>query len=584
MKRINRFKQFAEVGHYMAIVLCVTLFLASCDKKKNEEPEPEPNVVAVSIAAIQGVTKPVAGAAPITTIIETEQYTGVVTWTPAVSGTFAAETDYTATITLTAKSGYTFNGVETNFFIVDGATTVSNAANSGNVTAKFSVNVEANGITWEITKDGTLIISGTGAMPDYSGIHHPRPPKPQPWLSIGNSITAVVINDGVTSIGGSAFSGCISLMEVTIPNSVTSIGNHAFSYCSSLSEIIIPNSVESIGSLAFGSCSSLSEITIPNSVESIEVGAFEGCSSLTSVTIPSSVASIGSPVFYGCSGLTSIYVEESNPVYTSEDGILFNKSKTELITYPAGKLDLNYTIPNTVTSIGSCAFSSCIGLSKVTIPNSMTTIGYSAFYACSSLTEIFIPNTIETIEDYAFHGCGNLTEVTIPNSVISMGDYTFYGCTGLTSVTIGSSVTSIGHSAFLGCAGLTSLSSITIPASVTTIGPSAFSYSGLTSVIIPSSVTTIKHFAFAWCYDLTSVTIPSSVTSFENFVFCDCHGLTEVVNESVMPQTISEFAFANLNPYGLCSSACTLRVPKESIDAYRVAEGWKDFGNIVAIE
>ena len=460
---MNIFKQLTEAVCYMAIVLCVTLFLVSCDKKKNEEPEP--NVVAVNIAAIQGVTKPVAETAPVTTITETEQYTGVVTWTPAVSGTFAAETDYTATITLTAKSGYTFNGVEANFFIVDGATTVSNAANSGNVTAKFSVNVEANGITWEITEDGTLIISGTGAMPDYHMASRPYRIT-SPWYSYREIITAVVINDGITSIGNTAFRELGSLTEVTIPNSITSIGDYAFIYIKSLSEITIPSSVISIGT-----------------------SAFEGCS-LTEVTIPNSVTSIGDYAFLGCNSLTSIDIEENNTVYASENGVLFNKSKTELITYPAGKHDFNYTIPNSVETIGC----------------------------------------------YAFYLCDNLTDITIPNSVTSIEDNTFLFCSSLTSITI------------------------------------------------PASVTTIEPFAFARCRDLTSITIPSSVTTFENFVFCDCHSLTEVINESVTPQTISEFVFANLNPYGLCSSACTLRVPKVSIDAYRVAEGWKDFGNIVAIE
>ena len=158
-------------------------------------------------------------------------------------------------------------------------------------------------------------------------------------------------------------------------------------------------------------------------------------SSILSVTIPDSIISIGSNAFSGCIGLTGL------------------------------------TIPNSVTSIGNSAFSGCTGLSSITIPNSVTSIGNSAFSGCTGLSSITIPNSVTSIGSSAFSGCTGLRSITIPNSVTSIGVYAFQRCTGLRSITIPDSVTSIGGYAFQGCTGL---SSITIPGSVTSIGGYAF--------------------------------------------------------------------------------------------------------------
>ena len=177
---------------------------------------------------------------------------------------------------------------------------------------------------------------------------------------------------------------------------MTSIGEGAFGGCSGLTSVTIPNSVTFIGDYAFYGCDGLTSVTIPNSVTSIGDRAFDGCWNLTSVTIGNSVASIGEGAFGGCSRLTVINVDENNTAYFSIDGVLFNKSQTELILYPRRKQGA-YTIPNSVTSIGRSAFRECSGLTSVNIPNSVT-----------------------SIKDYAFEGCSGLTSVTIPNSVTSI--------------------------------------------------------------------------------------------------------------------------------------------------------------------
>ena len=210
-----------------------------------------------------------------------------------------------------------------------------------------------------------------------------------------------------------------------------------------------------------------------NTLTTIPDKVFIDCKTLVSIIIPNSVTSIGINAFYY---KTVINVNTANTTYSSQDGILYNKAKTTLILYPAGKTGNTFTIPNSVTSIGDRAFSGCESLASVTIPNSVTSIGEYAFYS-SSLTSITIPNSVTIIGDSAFYWCKKLISVTIPNSVTSIGASAFSNCKSLTSVTIPNSVTSIGVQAFYEC---TSLTSITIPNSVTSIGDDAFS--GCTSL------------------------------------------------------------------------------------------------------
>ena len=266
-----------------------------------------------------------------------------------------------------------------------------------------------------------------------------------------SALTSITIPYSVTSIGDWAFEGCTGLTSITIPDSVISMGDRAFEYCSCLTSITIPDSVTSIGYYTFAYCTSLISITIPDSVTSIGVWAFRGCTGLTSVTIPDSVISIGDRAFEGCTGLTSITVDEKNQNYSSVDGVLFNKEKTEFIQYPAVKEGASYTVPSSVTSIGHSAFKSCTGLASVIIPDSVKSIGSYAFYDCTGLTCITIPDSVKSIGSYAFYDCTGLTSVTISDSVSSIGDYAFEGCTGLTSITISDRVKSIGYSAFYYC-------------------------------------------------------------------------------------------------------------------------------------
>ena len=355
------------------------------------------------------------------------------------------------------------------------------------------------------------------------------------------TIPSTIDDYPVTAIGEEAFQDYTSLASVTIPYSVISIGEKAFSHCTSLASVTIPNGVQTIRNSTFVGCTSLASVTIPNSVTSIEKWAFNGCTSLTSVTIPSGVQTIGNDAFVNCTSLKRIEVNESNNFYSSsDDGVLFNKEKTALITYPCGKTDTSYTIPSGVTSIGENAFNHCTSLESVTIPSGVQTIGNSAFFNCTSLANVTMPSGVQTIGNDAFFNCIRLASIAIPSSVTSIGDEAFVDCTSLASVTIESGLQTIGNSAFKGC---TRLASVEIPDSVTAIGNQAFrDCTGLANVTIPSSVKTIEYYAFLGCTGLKSVTIPHSVTAIGNNAFQNCRSLESVTIESGV-QTIGYRAF-----------------------------------------
>ena len=305
----------------------------------------------------------------------------------------------------------------TSVTIPDSVTSISNIAFM-NCESLISINVEENNSNYS-SVNGVLFDLNQNELICYPA---------------GKNDKTYEIPDGVTSIGGYSFYRCESLTSITISDSVTSIGNYAFSDCTSLTSVTISDSVTSIGNYAFRSCTSLTSVTIPDSVTSIGDYAFGNCTSLTSVTIPDSVTSISNIAFSDCTSLTSINVEKNNKNYSSVNGVLFNRNQNKLICYPAGKNDKTYEIPNSVTSIGGYAFSSCTSLTSVTIPNGVTSISYSAFSACKSLTSITIPDSVTSIGDYAFCECESLTSVTIPNGVTSIDNHAFWNCTSLKNI------------------------------------------------------------------------------------------------------------------------------------------------------
>ena len=435
-----------------------------------------------------------------------------------------------------------------------------------------------------VTLEGTILtVSGSGAMADYAG-------GDQPWKDYLSSISSIVIEDGVTGIGGNAFHGCTGLISVDIPTSVSYIGQTAFYACSSLTSVTIGSGVTNIGD-----------------------GAFAG-SGLTSITIPANVTNIGKYAFAGCSNLATITVDGGNSKYDSRNSCnaIIETDLNKLVVGCKGT-----TIPNSVTSIGESAFSDCTNLPSITIPASVTSIGEGAFMNCYNLASVTVyATTPPSLGNDAFFCCdgglqiyvfgdlvdtyqgatrwsyysGKITAMTNPNGtcgvapnasdvrwvltgtspnytltimkvgstgameefsgpnfqpwkdyrtfitsviiedgVTSIGDYAFDGCTGLTSVTIGSGVTTIGDYAFLGCNNA-SLTSITIPASVTSIGQDAFedcTYLATVTFASGSLLTSISPSAFT-CTGLTTIEIPAKVTTIGSSAFYHCTSLATV--------------------------------------------------------
>ena len=265
---------------------------------------------------------------------------------------------------------------------------------------------ENQGITYSVDDENkTLTISGTGEMENYDS-------NTPPWYSYRNSVTKIVIKDGVTSLGKYAFYNFIALEKIEIPSSVKSIGYECFSNCKSLKTVTIEEGCESIEYHAFYNCTALEKIEIPSSVKSIGYECFSKCESLKEITLPKSLTSLKPSTFYGCTSLEKI------------------------------------EIPSSVKSIGYDCFSKCESLKEITLSKSLTSLEPSTFYGCTSLEKIEIPSSVKSICSECFSNCKSLKTVTIEEGCESIEYHAFYNCTALEKIEIPLSVHSIGGSVF----------------------------------------------------------------------------------------------------------------------------------------
>lgn len=305
-------------------------------------------------------------------------------------------------------------------------------------------------------------------------------------ITYSRGLEKVVIQDGVKTIGDMAFYMCGNLNTIKLPDCTTSIGNHAFydTGCyndweggnddvlyidnhlitasqSKSTPCKIKDGTKTIADGAFFACGDLPSITIPDSVVSIGKRAFEDCNSLKNITIPKSVTSIGNEAFYTCFDLTSITVDSDNSAYCSENGVLYNKAKTEIIRFPSKKADASFTIPNGVRKIADGAFEFCRNLTSITIPDGVESIGNNAFSDCYfeeykngkiiskiGLEKVTIPDSVTSIGSRAFLNCSKLTSIVVPDGVTKIGESTFFKCSKLVSITIPNSVLIIDTDAF----------------------------------------------------------------------------------------------------------------------------------------
>ncbi len=250
-------------------------------------------------------------------------------------------------------------------------------------------------------------------------------------------------------------------------------------------------------------------------------------------------------------------------------GTTYNVTSISDYAFSLCRLLTTISIPNTVKTIGRYAFNSCIGLTTITIPNSVTSIEPFAFSKCFQLKSIVLSNSMKKINESTFEYCQSLTSVVFPNSLENIGVWSFYQCLSLTNLTIPDSVTSISDAAFRECSGLIT---IKIPNSVTFLGDFVFGYcSSLNSIEIPNSISTIGSRVFEYCTSLKTIILPNSLIWITGDAFQGSFGIESVTVNAITPPTVGLYTFSTFN------KSIPLNVPKNSVDLYKNAFGWKDF-------
>ena len=372
-------------------------------------------------------------------------------------------------------------------------------------------------------------------------------------LTMGCKVTK--IPNGITTIGISAFQSCVDLTSISIPSSVTTIEKSAFQGCVSLTSISIPNSVTTIGESAFQDCTDLTSIIIPDGVTSLKSGVISGCSELTSVYLGKGLVKIPNYFFKGCNNLKTVEINNNTIVSKNYDPNITEEDNLSWVFFDSN-------------------------IEKVILGEDVTSIGYRAFFG-STITSLKMTDNIKTIEDYAFMECSKLTSIELSNSLTDIGEWAFWGC-GLSSVTIPQSVKCIHLFAFQMCNNLTKV----VVNSNEVVARDNEQFYTLTSCfgrqvkeyVLGEDITKIAFHAFSENNNLTTVTIPQNVTCIEDSAFYSCCGITDIYcyAEQVPELGKDVFLFSNY-------TYATLHVPATSLEAYKAANEWKDFGNIVAL-
>lgn len=351
---------------------------------------------------------------------------------------------------------------------------------------------------------------------------------PQTTTQIGNytfsncsGFTSLNLGTTVKTIGASAFSSCTGLTgTITVPSTTTTIGSSAFSNCSGIAGVNIGSGVTSLSDSLFSNCKNLTniiavsatsignntfygsgiagEFTVPELVRTIGNNAFANCAKLTQINIGRQVTSISTTAFNYDMALTNINVDSGNTIYSSIDGILFNKNQTSIILCPLGNEKVNYVIPGTVTSIEASAFNNCQKISgTITFPETLQTIGANAFYNCTKLTgKLEIPDSVTILNNSTFSNCIGFTELKLPDNLETIGSSVFSNCTGFTGdLIIPDTVTSIGASAFSNCTKFDG--TLKIGNGLTTINSNVFqNCSNFYKAILGNGITSIGYCAF----------------------------------------------------------------------------------------
>ena len=366
--------------------------------------------------------------------------------------------------------------------------------------------------------------------------------------------------------------------NLTIPSRVsdgnkiyTVIGIGIMSFCNTdMTSINFPNTLQYIGTKSFASCRKLKSVVIPESASSIGERAFYWCSQLESVNIPKSIKSLGELAF---PRHTIITVDEENNHYCDQEGILFDKTKTILYSYPSIRSG-SYDIPNTVKAIHEHAFSECDKLTTVSFPNSLNSIGNGAFED-SSINEAIVPNSVTSLGAGTFWGCTKLARVSLSDNIVTIEGSTFYKCEKLTEIKLPQSLAAIGSHAFDRCY---ALQSISLPNTLIELGNDTFrECCSITSITLPESLQRIGYNGFLGCSSLKYLFINSQELIIEDKTFADCNKLTDVYNSAITPRKCEQNIFDSYT-----YNTATLHVREESLSTFKNTIPWGLFNNIVA--
>ena len=393
-------------------------------------------------------------------------------------------------------------------------------------TALWAYDFESGGLYYDITSsEEPYEVQVTNGNNDYSG-----------EITVPTSVTYESVTYSVTSIGELSFYDCTGLTSVTIPNSVTNIEAYAFYNCG------LTKPVYNETLFAYMPTSYSGKYSIPDGIKQIVEGAFCGCTNLTLVTIPESVTSIGDNAFYEVPNIIYTGTATGSPWgaknvgYLEEYLVYENATKTTLLACNSEATG-TVEIPNSVTSIGSSAFSGCTGITSViwNAKNCESNDNKSPFSdIASQISSFSFGNRVENIPDYLCQGMNKLSSITIPNNVTNLGGNVFSDCTGITSVVWNARSCSLSYNNnYDYCpfsASASQITSFTFGNEVEKIPESiCYGMNKLSSIIIPNGVTNIGYSAFYGCTGLTSITIPENVTSIGGNAFGDCTGITSIV-------------------------------------------------------
>ena len=292
-------------------------------------------------------------------------------------------------------------------------------------------------------------------------------------------LTDIIIPDSVCRISKAAFNACKGLERIIIPDRVCELGEDVFKYCDNLRSVVLGKQVPYIPKGAFAHCDNLEELVIGENIVEIRDYALSGCGKLTKLTIPAKVGNIANSLSRmvnqgrGCV-FTEISVDENNNSFIDIDGVMFSKDNTKLLSYPGGKQQSAYTVPQGVTEIGKGAFWYCHNLTEIILPDGLKIIGNDAFYHCDKLTSINLPDTLVEIGKGVFSRCESIDNIFIPHKISHISYSMFYSCDRLKSITLPKNLKSIGADAFRYCK---SLEEITIPDTVEWVQDKAFKFS-----------------------------------------------------------------------------------------------------------